>query len=130
LLDCYRAADVFVFASRTETQGLVLLEAMACGTPVVALAVMGTRDVLREGEGARIAPDDPQGFAAAVKNLLENAPARAALAARAAPYAATWSDMETAKRMASFYSAVCDGRLGGLRSLVDAYGNGARSAQA
>src|SRR2546423_10834049 len=36
LLDCYAAADVFVFASRTETQGLVLLEAMAQGAPVVS----------------------------------------------------------------------------------------------
>ncbi|HVS03788.1 MAG TPA: glycosyltransferase, partial [Thermoanaerobaculia bacterium] len=35
LLDCYRAADAFLFASRTETQGLVLLEAMALGVPVV-----------------------------------------------------------------------------------------------
>jgi glycosyltransferase involved in cell wall biosynthesis len=40
LLDCYRSADVFVFASRTETQGLVLLEAMALGLPVVSTAVM------------------------------------------------------------------------------------------
>ena len=40
LLDCYRAADALVFASRTETQGLVLLEAMAQGTPVVSTAVM------------------------------------------------------------------------------------------
>ncbi len=46
LPDCYAAADVFVFASRTETQGLVLLEAMAAGLPVVALAAMGTTDIL------------------------------------------------------------------------------------
>lgn len=49
---CYCAADVFVFASKTETQGLVLLEAMALGVPVVALAEMGTRDVLKDGAGA------------------------------------------------------------------------------
>jgi glycosyltransferase involved in cell wall biosynthesis len=41
LLDCYCAADAFVFASRTETQGLVLFEAMALGTPLVSTAVMG-----------------------------------------------------------------------------------------
>ena len=47
LLDCYSAADVFVFASSTETQGLVLIEAMACGAPIVSTAVMGTATVLR-----------------------------------------------------------------------------------
>lgn len=46
LLDCYAAADVLVFASRTETQGLVLLEAMAQGTPIVSTAELGTRSVL------------------------------------------------------------------------------------
>ncbi len=50
LLDCYRAGDVFVFASRTETQGLVLLEAMALGVPVVAAAILGTRDISGCGE--------------------------------------------------------------------------------
>ena len=49
LLDCYRAGDVFVFASHTETQGLVLLEAMALGVPVVAAAILGTRDILEPG---------------------------------------------------------------------------------
>ena len=54
LLDCYRAADVFVFASRTETQGLVLLESLALGVPVVSTAVLGTKEVLREcGRSAR-----------------------------------------------------------------------------
>ena len=55
LHDRYRAADVFVFASRTETQGLVLLEAMALGTPAVALAEMGTCDIL-EGRKAVASP--------------------------------------------------------------------------
>jgi hypothetical protein len=104
LLDCYRAADLFVFASRTETQGLVLLEAMACGTPVVALAVMGTRDVLREGEGARIAPDDAAGFAATVVRVLRNPHERESLARRAVGYAARWSAPATAERMLELYA--------------------------
>jgi len=45
----YRAADVFVFPSKTDTFGLVLLEAMACGTPVAAYPVTGPVDVLQDG---------------------------------------------------------------------------------
>ena len=63
LLDCYRAGDVFVFASPTETQGLVLIEAMALGVPVVSTAVMGTETVLRQARGARISPEHVHTFA-------------------------------------------------------------------
>jgi glycosyltransferase involved in cell wall biosynthesis len=46
----YAAADVFTFPSRNETFGLVMLEAMACGTPVAAYPVDGPLEVLRSGE--------------------------------------------------------------------------------
>ncbi|UPY37422.1 glycosyltransferase family 1 protein [Sediminicoccus sp. KRV36] len=49
LAHAYRGADVMVFPSRTDTFGLVLLEAMACGTPVAAFPVMGPRDVVGQG---------------------------------------------------------------------------------
>lgn len=49
LAAAYRGADVMVFPSRTDTFGLVLLEAMACGTPVAAFPVMGPRDVVGAG---------------------------------------------------------------------------------
>ena len=49
LADCYRHADVMVFPSRTDTFGLVLIEAMACGTPVAAYPVTGPIDVVRNG---------------------------------------------------------------------------------
>jgi glycosyltransferase involved in cell wall biosynthesis len=52
LAAAYRAADVFVFPSRTDTFGLVLLEAMACGTPVAAYPVQGPVDVLAGTEAA------------------------------------------------------------------------------
>jgi len=49
LADCYRAMDLFVFASKSETQGLVLAEAMAAATPVVALNASGVREVVKDG---------------------------------------------------------------------------------
>ncbi len=48
----YAGADVFVFPSRTDTFGLVMIEALACGTPVAAYPVAGPRDILSEGVGA------------------------------------------------------------------------------
>lgn len=108
LLDCYRAADLFVFASRTETQGLVLLEAMALGVPVVALAAMGTADVLRDGRGARIAADDPEQFAARVSQLLARRAERAVLARSGPDYAREWSAPEMTARLARFYEQVIE----------------------
>src|SRR5262249_50093753 len=49
LTDYYANADVFVFPSRTDTFGLVMLEAMACGTPVAAYPVTGPIDVVVDG---------------------------------------------------------------------------------
>ena len=57
LAAAYRAADVFVFPSRTDTFGLVLLEAMACGTPVAAYPVMGPLDVVGDSAGGVLSPD-------------------------------------------------------------------------
>jgi glycosyltransferase involved in cell wall biosynthesis len=109
---CYAAADAFIFASRTETQGLVLLEAMAMGTPVVALAEMGTRDILGPGRGCLVPDEDVEGFAATLVRLLRDAELRARLAGEAVAYAAEWSDARMAMKMAVLYQdlvgRVCD----------------------
>ncbi|NMG44868.1 glycosyltransferase [Aromatoleum toluvorans] len=103
LHDCYRAADLFVFASRTETQGLVLLEAMALGTPVVAIAAMGTHDILDPQCGARIAPDDAPGFAAVVGDLLNDRAGLDRMGNEARDYARRWRADEMAARLAQVY---------------------------
>ncbi|CAK0765117.1 1,2-diacylglycerol 3-alpha-glucosyltransferase [Gammaproteobacteria bacterium] len=104
LPDIYAASDVFVFASRTETQGLVLLEALASGLPVVALPAMGTRDILDPGQGSVSAPDDPEGFAGALLGVLKNPDRRANLAQEAKVYAQEWLDTVMAKRLAVMYA--------------------------
>ncbi|MEJ2386550.1 MAG: glycosyltransferase [Chromatiaceae bacterium] len=106
LEDCYCAGDAFVFASRTETQGLVLLEAMALGVPVVSTAVMGTKEVLEGGEGSLIAADDEADFAAKAICLLTDADLRVALGEQARTYARTWSAAALAGRMLDFYETV------------------------
>jgi glycosyltransferase involved in cell wall biosynthesis len=102
LLDCYAAASVFVFASRTETQGLVLLEAMAQGVPVVSTAELGTRSVL-PGSGALIVPEQREVFAAAVVRVLGDAQLRADMAVRGRAHARTWSSAAMARRLADIY---------------------------
>ena len=106
LLDCYSAADVFVFSSLTETQGLVLLEAMAQGVPVVAIPRMGTIDILGPGLGCRHAPNDRKGFAEVVSGLLANGGARSALGVQAREYAETWASMRMAQRLAALYASL------------------------
>jgi 1,2-diacylglycerol 3-alpha-glucosyltransferase len=106
LNDCYRAADVFVFSSRTETQGLVLLEAMAQGVPVVSIAELGTRDVLREGSGVWIAREDLTDFSRKVVTLLGDQRACKALGDSGREYATEWSAHRQAKRMLSFYEGI------------------------
>ncbi|MBT2773722.1 glycosyltransferase [Halomonas sp. ISL-60] len=99
----YRAADVFVFASRTETQGLVLLEAMASGTPVVSTAMMGTLDVLKEGEGCLIAEENHDDFATKVNRLLSDEALRQQLAERAESYAASWHEDAKSEELVALY---------------------------
>jgi 1,2-diacylglycerol 3-alpha-glucosyltransferase len=106
LLDCYRAGDVFVFASRTETQGLVLLESMALGVPVVALAEMGTRDILGPARGALVAENDSGDFAEKVLRLLREPDLRAELSADARVYAETWSAPALAQRLLDLYRSL------------------------
>jgi len=106
LADCYAAADVFVFASRTETQGLVLLEALAQGRPVVSTAHLGTASILIPGCGARVAPEDTVVFARLVLDILEDPGRAAQLSEQARRYAAAWSSALMAGRLAELYREV------------------------
>ncbi len=103
---CYCAGDAFVFASRTETQGLVLLEAMALGVPVVSTAIMGTRDILAAGKGCRVAQDDPVAFAATLHEVLTDPELRARLSTEARHHALEWSAPKMARQIEEFYQYV------------------------
>jgi glycosyltransferase involved in cell wall biosynthesis len=106
LNSCYRAADLFIFSSRTETQGLVLLEAMAQGTPVVSTAELGTRDVLQEGRGVWIAQEDVDDFSEKIIRLWQAQQTRLNLGQSGRDYAHEWSAAKQAARLVDFYLGV------------------------
>ena len=108
LLDCYRAGDAFVFASRTETQGLVLIEALALGVPVISTAVMGTAEVLRGVQGAIVAADEVGAFAAAIVRVLKDPELRQRLAAAGPGDARAWSAPAMAQRLVRLYAELAD----------------------
>ncbi|MFC3717380.1 glycosyltransferase [Luteimonas soli] len=104
LLDCYRAADAFVFASPTETQGLVLIEAMALGVPIVSTAVMGTATVLRGAHSALVSTEEVDAFAARVARVLDSPALRATLAAAGPRDAAAWGMDALLPRLMEVYA--------------------------
>lgn len=108
---CYQSADVFVFASKSETQGLVLLEAMAQGTPVVAIAELGTASILVEGKGALIATENTLEFAQKVLQLLIYPEQRFELGKLASAYALEkWTAKLQAERMVKFYGQLVNSK--------------------
>ncbi len=116
LPSCYQAGDAFVFASRTETQGLVLLEAMALGVPVVSTAILGTRDLLGPRRGALVAPEDETLFAAQVTRLLRSPALRRRLSAEARDVASGWSAERQAMRLLGLYREVIDAKVRGWKT--------------
>lgn len=77
LASAYHAMDVFAFASKSETQGMVLTEAMAAGVPVVALDAPGVSEVVEDKENGRLlAMENVTEFAAALRWIAESTPER------------------------------------------------------
>lgn len=122
LLDCYRAGDIFIFASPTETQGLVLIEAMALGLPIVSTAVMGTAMVLKDAGGARISEEDPAQFAAHAAELLRSPGQREAMGSASLVDARAWSVDGLMHRVVDLYARLGSGRLGDASHRLDSAG--------
>ena len=94
LVECYQAADVFLFASETETQGLVLAEAAACGLPAVAVDAPGCDEVVRDGETGLLTKGDPVALAEAAIGLLLDPERRRGMARRAREVAQRLFDVQ------------------------------------
>ena len=106
----YASADAFIFTSSTETLGLVLLEAMAAGCPVVAARRGGIPDIVTDGvNGYMFEPDDPQGAIAATQRLLAHKNERELLRQNARLEAEKWNWASATKQLQSFYQGVVSG---------------------
>jgi glycosyltransferase involved in cell wall biosynthesis len=110
LTDAYHAMNVFAFASRSETQGLVLTEAMASGVPVVAVDAPGVREVVdRDRNGRLLSTDDETAFAGALQSIAAMNAADYDRLSRGARQTAQEFSMENTARVAlKLYSRLLD----------------------
>lgn len=107
LAAAYGAMDLFAFASRTETQGLVVAEAMAAGVPVVALDASGVREVVRSGVNGILLDDDSEdSFVDALASLASDPARRRAMSASARSTAASLSKERMAARLIELYETL------------------------
>lgn len=108
----YRAADVVIVPSRSESFGLVALEAAACGVPVVAAAVGGLRSLVRDGEtGWLVESRDPARYAERLDELFADPVAAARMGERAAADARRYAWSTTAGRLRRLYADVASHSL-------------------
>ena len=107
LASAYASADAFIFPSRTETLGLVLLEAMAAGCPVVAARSGGIPDIVTDGvNGYMFDPTDEQGAIAATARLLDSGNERETLRRNARLEAERWGWPPATRQLQQFYQDV------------------------
>jgi D-inositol-3-phosphate glycosyltransferase len=107
LADYYALADICVVPSRTETFGLVALEAQALGTPVVASAVGGLTEIVADGEtGTLVGDRSPAAFAGAIATLLDDDALRSRMGEAARLRAATFTWDRAVDRMVAIYGRV------------------------
>lgn len=106
LVNSYHAADLFVFPSVTETQGLVVVEAMAAGLPVVALDAFGVGDLVSHGENGWLSQPAPDAFAASVWQLLNAPEERRRMSQAARKKAELFSLPVLARRLEEIYMNV------------------------
>jgi 1,2-diacylglycerol 3-alpha-glucosyltransferase len=107
----YSLADVFVFASKVESQGMVVLESMACGTPVVAIGKMGTREIMGGDYGGFMVDDDVESFAEMVDLLLHNKAIYKLKSDEALEHLSKWTIQSQAEKMIKLYQRLLKNKI-------------------
>lgn len=102
----YRAGDIFVYASLTETQGLVAAEAVAAGLPVVVVRASGTEDAIVDGETGFLTENSMDDFSGKVLRLVDDAELRKKMAVRAKISSAKFSEELWIRNIESLYRSL------------------------
>lgn len=108
LAEYYAEADTFVFASQTDTQGLVLLEAMAAGLPVVAVNVLGPGNTIQHGVNGLLVPPSLEEFSNQVLRILDDPDLAKRLSQAGRLYAQKFSFEAIARQTLEFYGALLE----------------------
>jgi glycosyltransferase involved in cell wall biosynthesis len=102
--DYYAAGDIFIYASKSETQGMILTEAMYSGLPIVAVKAPGARDIILDGRTGFLVEEDKNKFVQAVQKLIDNQELRGKFSAKARQVAREkYTSSVCAKRMLEVY---------------------------
>lgn len=103
IVDYYKAADVFVYSSITETQGLILAEALLSGLPVVAVDASGSRDVVKDGENGFLTAESQADFREKVEKIINDRELRDKFKNQAVKSAEEYSIENCARKLIAAY---------------------------
>lgn len=109
LIDAYCGADIFTFASVTETQGIVLVEAMAAGLPVVAVRATGSQEMVQDEVQGILTDYDIDVFALQILRLLKDSQLQAFMAENGVARAAELSSRAMARKLEEHYQLLQEG---------------------
>lgn len=102
----FRAADAFLFASKTETQGIVVLEAFAGSTPVLAVEASGVSDLVKNGYNGILTPEEHETYTAMLADFIEGRPDKKMLEENAARSAKEYREEAVALRASHYYNRI------------------------
>jgi 1,2-diacylglycerol 3-alpha-glucosyltransferase len=121
LAHAYDAFDLFVFASKTETQGMVLIEAMAAGAPVIALDASGAREVVIDGKNGRLLDGNapPEQFAGVLNEVFRQPGLLGKWKTGVYETAVAFSRQKSAKRLQHLYQSTLQAFAGRKSSQDD-----------
>lgn len=106
MVNYQNACDAFLFSSKSETQGIVILEALAAGNPVIAIRAQGVEDIVTEGKNGFLTSENPDEWVQKILYLMENEELHNQMKANAVKAAKNYSEEKVAETAVRLYNQV------------------------